>query len=205
MRAFPSNGNGHFTADDLDAMEKEAIAAVSQLLVALRIKPDHNTVDTPKRVAKMLVREVFAGRYEPPPKLTDFPNAKKLDELYTVGPLVVRSTCAHHFCPIEGSAWIGVIPGKRIIGISKFARITRWIMSRPQIQEEATVQLADAIEHAIKPRGLGIVIKARHSCMTWRGVLEPESRMTTSVVRGLLRSNASARSEFLAFVEQGQT
>jgi GTP cyclohydrolase I len=147
-------------------------------------------------VAKMYVRELFAGRYSPPPHVTEFPNSKRLDELYTVGPITVRSTCSHHFCPVTGSAWLGVVPGARLIGLSKFNRIADWVLSRPQIQEEAVVQLADAVERLIEPRGLGVVIKASHSCMTMRGVKDGGTVMTTSVMRGLLFTDPKTRSEF---------
>jgi GTP cyclohydrolase I len=147
-------------------------------------------------MAKMYLREVFAGRYEQFPKLTDFPNHKKLDELYAVGPITVRSACSHHLCPIEGELWIGVVPGARVIGLSKFSRIARWVMARPQIQEEAIVQLADLLEEKIKPRGLAVVLRARHSCMTWRGVRESSTTMTTSVVRGILKESPASRDEF---------
>ena len=184
----------------LDAAE----AAVEQLLAALLIDPasDPNTADTAKRVARMFVNEVFAGRYERCPELTEFPNGKRLDELYTLGPVAIRSACAHHLCPVEGSLWVGVIPGDRIIGISKFSRLARWITSRPQIQEEAVVQMADAIEKAIEPRGLIVFMKLRHSCMTWRGVREHDTSMTTSVVRGLLRERPAARAEFFSSIGQ---
>lgn len=193
------------TPEDLVRMQDDAESAVAALLTALRIdyEKDHNTEQTPQRVARMLVREVFAGRYQPRPRITDFPNVKELDELYTVGPVAVRSCCAHHLCPIEGEAFIGVIPGERIIGLSKFSRLTEWVMARPQIQEEATVQLADEIEKLIKPKGLGVIVSARHSCMTWRGVREPNSKMVTSVMRGLFRDNDAARSELLTLARGG--
>lgn len=185
---------------DLSIVQADVAKRVHDLLRALLIADDHNTAETANRVAKMFVREVFAGRYQPRPACTDFPNAKKLDELYTVGPVTVRSCCAHHLCPIEGEAWLGIIPSDRVVGLSKFARMTEWIMARPQIQEEATVQLADAIQEAIRPRALGVIVRARHTCMTWRGVREHETKMTTSVMRGLFRDNSDARSEFLSLL-----
>ena len=124
--------------------------------------------------------------------------------IVVIGPVAVRSTCAHHFCPIEGSAWVGMIPSDRVIGLSKFSRLTEWIMSRPQIQEEATVQLADALEAAIKPRALGVVVSARHACMSWRGVREPASMATTSVMRGLFREKPEAKAEFLSLIGRFQ-
>lgn len=185
---------------EVDFIEADVARVVADLLLALRIDytSDHNTIDTPARVAKMMVREVFAGRYFERPKITTFPNTKKLDELYTVGPITVRSYCAHHLCPIQGHAWIGVIPSEElIVGISKFARLTDWVMSRPQMQEEATVQLADEIESLIKPRGLGVRVTCSHGCMTFRGVRETDTVMTTDVVRGIIKDDPKARSEFL--------
>jgi GTP cyclohydrolase I len=186
---------------EAEALESEVADRVADLLrsLVIDIEADHNTRDTPKRVAKMFMREVFAGRYQPRPPVTDFPNVKRLDELYTVGPITVRSACAHHLCPIVGRAWCGVIPGDRLIGLSKFHRLTDWVMSRPQIQEEAVVMLADEIEQLIRPRGLAVVVKATHACMTWRGVRESgETVMTTSVMRGAFWDKPEARAEFLA-------
>lgn len=197
-------------ADALDDEDRSVIRRavqvhVERMLRALLIDTvtDHNTRGTAERIARMYVDEVFAGRYRAAPSVTDFPNAKKLDQLYSVGPIAVRSTCSHHFAPIIGKAWIGVIPGKRVVGLSKFSRLTRWVMSRPQIQEEAVVQLADEIERRIKPRGLAVVIKAQHTCMTWRGVTESGTMMTTSVMRGAMRFNVAARAEFLKLIEEG--
>jgi GTP cyclohydrolase IA len=152
-------------------------------------------------VARMYLREVFAGRYEEPPRLTDFPNGKRLDELYAVGPCEIRSACSHHLCPVEGQLWCGVIPSKRIIGLSKFSRLARWIMARPQIQEEAVVQLADHLEELLQPRGLAVVMRLRHSCMTWRGVREGNAVMTSSVTRGMMRESPASRAEFFQLID----
>ena len=183
-------------------MEAEAERHVAGLLRCLAIDAagDHNSTDTPRRYARMLVREVFAGRYAPRPALTDFPNARKLDELYAVGPITIRSACAHHLVPIIGEAWIGVIPEERVIGLSKFSRLAQWVMSRPQIQEEAIVMLADEIEAAIAPAGLAVVMRAKHLCCAWRGVRDGGQMMTTSVMRGVLRTDSTARREFLSLV-----
>lgn len=192
----------HLLPGEADALEVEVAGRCADLLDSLVIdtENDHNTAGTAKRLARMFVRELFKGRYEPRPVVTDFPNAGQLDELYTVGPVTIRSTCSHHFCAIEGSAWCGIIPGGRVIGLSKFARLTDWVMSRPQIQEEATIQLANEIEASCDPMGLALVVRARHSCMTMRGVRETATHMTTSVMRGALRDNSAARAEFLALV-----
>ena len=181
--------------------EERAARAVTALLRALDVPLDHNTRETPARVARMYAREVFAGLYEPRPRLTAFPNVKLLDQLYIVGPVAVRSTCAHHLAPIIGRAWLGILPTGRILGLSKFSRLTRWVMSRPQMQEEATSMLADEVANAIRPDGLAVVVRATHLCMSWRGVLEHEAEMTTSVMRGSFLESPSLRAEFMALVK----
>lgn len=186
--------------EDVDQIERDVAARFEDVLDALLIDRDHNTRGTAKRVASMYVRELFRGRYEPMPCITEFPNVKGLDELYAVGPISVRSTCSHHFCAIEGEAWCGIIPGRTVLGLSKFARLTSWIMSRPQIQEEAVVQLADTLERLCSPIGLGVVVRSKHHCMTMRGVNEHDTVMTTSVVRGKFRTDSQARAEFFALV-----
>jgi GTP cyclohydrolase I len=148
----------------------------------------------------MMVREAFIGRYTERPKLTDFPNARNLDEIYTVGPITVRSMCAHHLLPIIGQCWVGIKPTDRIIGLSKFSRIARWVLSRPHIQEEAVIMLADEIEAAIRPQGLAVLIRAEHQCMTWRGVQDADTSMITSVMRGFFLTNPIARSELMTIL-----
>lgn len=198
-----SNEHLEMTQDQIEEMLIEVEDSCRRLLWSLRIDTlrDHNAQETAKRMAKMYVKEVFAGRYQPMPKITAFPNAKSLDEIYTVGPISIRSACSHHFAPILGDVWIGIIPGDQVIGLSKFARLTDWIFSRPQIQEEATIQLADLLEEKIKPKALAVVVKADHLCMKWRGVKEPCSNMITSVMRGKFRENPSAKAEFISLIE----
>lgn len=202
---FHANDNiADFIVDgELDLLQQEVAQQVQGLLESLVVDTanDHNTVDTAQRVAKMFIREVYKGRYLPPPSVTDFPNAKNLSQIYTVGPISVRSACSHHLVPIMGEAWIGVIPSERVIGLSKFNRLTDWIMARPQIQEEATVQLADYIEKLIQPKALAVVVKASHLCMTWRGVRESDTSMTTSVMRGAFMDNPAARAEFFSIIK----
>jgi GTP cyclohydrolase IA len=202
---FAANDNisDHLHPGELEQLQKEVEERITGLLEALIIdtRNDHNTRETAQRVAKMYLREIFRGRYEPQPAVTDFPNAKGLDELYTVGPITVRSMCSHHLVPVQGQAWIGVIPSERVIGLSKFNRLADWVMSRPQIQEEATVQLADLIEKLIAPKGLAVVVRATHGCMTCRGVRESATTMATSVMRGAFLPNAAARAEFIALAK----
>jgi len=202
--SFLANDNisKYLEPKDIKKIQKNTEQALIKLLDALVIdvENDHNTLDTAKRVAKMYVQEVFKGRYLPQPKITDFPNVKDLDQIYTIGPITVRSACSHHLVPIMGHTWIGVIPSDRVIGISKFNRLTDWVMSRPQIQEESTVQLADEIEKLIKPKALAVVVKAKHLCMSWRGVKD-NSSMSTSVMRGLFKHDSDARNEFLNIIK----
>jgi len=163
---------------------------------------DHNTSDTARRVAKLYVQEVFKGRFVNPPEITEFPNVEHLNELMIVGPVTVRSACSHHFCPVIGKIWIGVLPNKNtnVIGLSKYARLAEWVMGRPQIQEEAVVQLADLIQAKTQPDGLAIVMEATHFCMAWLGVKDMDSRMINSVMRGAFLKDPDLRREFLSLI-----
>jgi len=183
-------------------IEAKIAQKYSEILNLLRIdtKTDHNTKGTAKRVARLLVRDACGGRFQNKPRMTCFPNALNLDQLYTVGPIAIRSLCSHHFLPVIGNVWIGLIPSRKVMGLSKFNRLAQWVMGRPQIQEEATIQLADEIELLLKPKGLGVVVKANHTCMTWRGVKDKDTEMVTSVMRGTFRENMAARGEFLTFI-----
>jgi GTP cyclohydrolase IA len=163
---------------------------------------DHNTNDTARRVAKMYLNEVFRGRYVKAPAITEFPNVEHLNELMIVGPITVRSACSHHFCPILGRVWIGVMPNEHsnLIGLSKYARLTEWVMSRPQIQEEAVTQLAGLLMDKMQPDGLAIIMEADHFCMHWRGVKDNDSKMVNSVMRGSFLKDANLRREFLSLL-----
>lgn len=189
---------------ELDALQEEVQARMQAVLQSLVIDTDsdHNTQETAKRVAKMFVREVFAGRYVEAPPVTEFPNVSRLNELMIVGPITVRSACSHHFCPVMGRIWIGVMPNEHtnVIGLSKYARLVDWVMGRPQIQEEAVVQLADLIQEKTQPDGLAIVMEASHFCMSWRGVREMDSKMINSVMRGVFLKDSALRREFLSLI-----
>ena len=189
---------------ELAELKAEVAAKVQDVLQALVIDTDsdHNTGDTAKRVAKMFVDEVFSGRYRAMPSVTEFPNASRLNELMIVGPIKVRSACSHHLCPILGRVWIGILPNEHsnLIGLSKYARIADWVMSRPQIQEEAVTMLANELQERVKPDGLAIVMEADHFCMHWRGVKDDESMMTNSVMRGAFLKDANLRREFLSLL-----
>jgi GTP cyclohydrolase I len=205
---FNANDNiaAYLQEGELDALRDEVAQRMQGVLSALVIDTarDHNTADTARRVAKMFVDEVFSGRFRPPPEVTSFPNVSRLNELMIVGPIAVRSACSHHLCPIMGRVWIGVLPNadSDLIGLSKYARLADWIMSRPQIQEEAVVMLADELESRIRPDGLAVVMEADHFCVHWRGVKDDQSVMTNSVMRGAFLANADLRREFLALMKR---
>jgi GTP cyclohydrolase IA len=188
---------------ELKAEVEQQLKGVLQALV-IDTDSDHNTNDTAKRVAKMFVDEVFKGRYVPMPAVTEFPNVERLNELMIVGPIKVRSACSHHLCPILGRVWIGLLPNEHsnLIGLSKYARICDWIMSRPQIQEEAVTMLANELQERVKPDGLAIVMEADHFCMHWRGVKDDQSMMTNSVMRGAFLKDANLRREFLSLLSK---
>lgn len=187
-----------------DELLEEVAGKMKGVLDSLVIdtENDHNTQDTARRVAKMYLNEVFRGRYWPAPSVTEFPNVTNLDELMIVGPITVRSACSHHFCPIMGRLWIGIMPNQHsnLIGLSKYARLAEWVMGRPQIQEEAISQLAELLVDMVKPDGLAVVMEADHFCMSWRGVKDPDSKMINSVMRGSFLKNRALRREFLSLI-----
>jgi GTP cyclohydrolase I len=205
-KRFHSNDNiaEFMQPGELDALLDEVEVKMRGVLESLVIDTDHdhNTADTARRVAKMYVQEVFKGRYVQAPSITEFPNAEHLNELMIVGPITVRSACSHHFCPVIGKIWIGVLPNEHtnVIGLSKYARLAEWVMGRPQIQEEAVVQLADLIQEKTQPDGLALVMEASHYCMAWRGVKDMDSKMINSVMRGAFLKDPNLRREFLSLI-----
>ncbi|CAG2152187.1 GTP cyclohydrolase I [Cupriavidus numazuensis] len=205
---FHANDNiaRYIEPGELDALQEEVEARLEEVLRALVIDvdQDHNTRETARRVAKMYLKEIFAGRYAKPPAVTEFPNVEQLSELMIVGPIRVRSACSHHLCPIIGKLWVGVMPNQHsnLIGLSKYARLAEWIMCRPQIQEEAVAQVADLLQEKMNPDGLAIVMEAEHFCMHWRGVRDTDAKMTNSVMRGSFLKDGSLRREFLALLNR---
>ena len=206
QQRFHANDNisAFIEPGELDELMREVEGKVLSMLHSLVIDVghDHNTRETARRVAKMYVNEVFRGRYVPLPKVTEFPNAAHLNELMIMGPVTVRSACSHHLCPIMGRLWIGVMPNEEsdLIGLSKYSRIADWVLSRPQIQEEAIIQLADLLVGMVKPDGLAVVMEADHFCMHWRGVKDNASKMVNSVMRGVFLENGELRREFLSLI-----
>jgi GTP cyclohydrolase I len=191
----------------LDHAERESMIAaaaqkVEELFDVLRIdhRNDHNTRETPQRVAKMFVEEILQGRYTAPPRITEFDNVQSYDQLIVTGPIEVRSMCAHHLMPIYGHAVIGILPAAdgKIIGLSKYDRIVEYFASRLQIQEELVKQVGQYIMETTKPRGLAVRISAVHMCKTQRGVrASRRSRMVNSYYWGEMAKDAGLKSEFL--------
>jgi GTP cyclohydrolase I len=183
--------------DEVDQLVDEVAGQFQGVLNSLIIdtENDHNTQDTARRVAKMFVRETFGGRYKNVPKVTAFPNMG-YKSLYTTGPISIRSTCAHHFQNIVGRCWVGIIPEGEVIGLSKFNRLVHHICERPQIQEEMTTQIADALKKYAKTENIAVVVKAEHHCMTMRGVREHESDMTTAIMLGAFGTDPALKQEF---------
>jgi GTP cyclohydrolase I len=203
---FDANGNMPLTPEEQEVMIQRLERKFIEVMDILRIsRRDPNSNRTPMRIARMLVKELFAGRYQEPPKSTVFPNRKKVNELIISKGITVMSVCSHHWQPISGDCAIGYIPNKYVLGISKLTRIVDWFCRRGQIQEELGEQIADYIESLIKPKALGVVIRARHYCMIARGVKgnEENSLMITSVMRGYLLTDLNLRNEFLNLIGMG--
>jgi GTP cyclohydrolase I len=206
-KRFHANDNisAYVQPGEIDELLAEVESKFKGVLESLVIdtESDHNTQDTARRVAKMYLTEVFRGRYVDAPPVTEFPNASSLNELMIVGPIKVRSACSHHFCPIMGRLWIGIMPNEHsnLIGLSKYSRLAEWVMARPQIQEEAISQMAEVLMNKVRPDGLAVVMEADHFCMHWRGVKDDETKMINSVMRGSFLKDHILRSEFLALIK----
>lgn len=176
---------------DLDA----AAAAAAAFLDALGIGTASEQMrDTPARMAR-----AYAELFTPEPfEATTFPNDEGYDELVLVRDIPLRSVCEHHLLPFTGTACVGYLPGDRILGLSKLARVVEYFAARPQVQERLTRQVADWLTDHLKPRAVGVVIRAEHTCMTLRGVHATGSTTVTSTLLGTLRSDVRSRQEFFS-------
>jgi GTP cyclohydrolase I len=194
--------DGYMDRFEQQAMIDAAARKIEELFDVLQIdhRNDHNTQDTPKRVAKMYVQELLRGRYNPPPEITNFENANGYEGLIVTGPIEVRSTCAHHLMPIYGEAYIGILPSAegRIIGLSKYDRIVDYFCARFQIQEELVQQIGNFIMEKTNPRGLAVRVSAVHMCKTQRGIRATHrGRMVNSAFFGDLETDSALRQEFM--------
>jgi GTP cyclohydrolase I len=184
-------------AVDLTAAEK----AAADLLAALGLPIDSDEMaETPRRMAQAYAEMLTVGPFD----FTTFPNREGYDELVLVENIPVRSVCEHHMLPFVGVAHIGYLPGERILGLSKFARIVEFFSHRTQTQERLTKQIADHLQDQLSPRGVGVVIEAEHACMTLRGVRAAGSRTVTSALFGTMREDPAARTEFLSLTRQNR-
>jgi GTP cyclohydrolase I len=198
-----SNGNVVLTEKEIQKKQIKLEKVFTQMIETLGYDiNDQQLQETPKRMAKMYVRELFQGSFTEEPKMTVFENTEHYDSMVFLGDISVKSTCSHHFIPFLGKAYIAYIPNDKVCGISKLARVVRWFMRRPQIQEEMTKQIADYIEEKLNPKGVAVYIEAQHLCMIARGVEEYNSMMKTSEVRGAFRDNSDARNEFFQMVKR---
>jgi GTP cyclohydrolase I len=177
-------------AIDLAAAER----AVADLLVALGRSPDGHTVDTPRRVAAAYAELLTPRSFNP----TTFPNNEGYDELILARDIPFHTLCQHHLLPFHGVAHIGYLPGERILGLSKLARVLELFASDLQVQERLTKQVADWLRDNVAPKGVGVVVEAEHLCMSMRGVQARGSRTVTSALHGLLREDFRSRAEFFA-------
>ncbi|MGG7570004.1 GTP cyclohydrolase I FolE [Streptomyces sp. BP-8] len=181
------------TPDGVDLAAAER--AAGQFLQALGISTKSESLrGTPGRMARAYA-ELFSPR---PFDLTTFPNDEGYDELVLARSIPVRSVCEHHLLPFVGTAHVGYLPGRRILGLSKLARVVEHFACRPQVQERLTKQVAEWLRNQLEPKGVGVVIEAEHTCMTLRGVQATGSSTLTSTLLGTLRSDARSRAEFLA-------
>ncbi len=172
-----------------------AEAAVRDLLIALGRDPrGEHLVDTPRRVASAYAELLSPASFQ----LTTFPNDEGYDELVVVRDIPFHSLCQHHLLPFTGVAHVGYLPGPRILGLSKLARVVGLFARDLQVQERLTKQIADLLEDRLQPKGVGVVLEAEHLCMSLRGVQATGSRTVTSAVHGRLRDDARSRAEFFA-------
>jgi GTP cyclohydrolase I len=172
--------------------------ATTDLLIALGMNlTDDNLVETPRRMAQALIEMTSGPEFD----LTTFPNDEGYDELVLVQDLPLQSLCEHHMLPFVGVAHIGYLPGERILGLSKFARLVALHARRPQTQERLTKRIADHLQDQLQARGVGVVIEAEHTCMSLRGARAVGARTTTSALFGQLRDDPRSRAEFLALTK----
>ena len=183
--------------DDGGIDRLRAQAAISELFAALRVDLNAtDLVDTPRRLAAMYEELLTAKDFNP----TTFPNDDGYDELVLSKNIPFTSLCAHHALPFFGVAHVGYLPGERILGLSKLARIVHYFSRSLQVQERLTKQIANWLEAELTPRGVGVVIEAEHMCMTIRGVQAAGSKTITSTMCGLLRERVATRQEFLSLI-----
>ena len=194
--AGDSRPDGSFHIPQFDQARAEA--AVRELLLAAGEDPERDGLkETPQRVARAY-RELFAGLYTDPDEVLDKTFDEAHEELVLVRDIPVYSQCEHHLLPFHGVAHVGYLPGERIIGLSKLARVVEFFARDLQVQDRLTTQVAGWLDQHLAPKGVGVVIEAEHLCMSLRGVQKPGTLTATSALRGLVRDDSRTRQEFLA-------
>lgn len=195
VRASPTIKN-QLTSDEKISKIKMHFAEIMTTL-GLDLNDD-SLADTPKRIAKMYVNEIFGGLDEKNfPKITVIENSMDYDQMVCVQDIEVLSMCEHHFQPIDGFATVAYIPHKKVIGLSKLNRIVEFFARRPQVQERLTKQIADCLEYILDTKNIAVHINAKHYCVISRGVQDTHSTTTTSDLRGDFKSSPETRTEFL--------
>ena len=202
MSKIKANGNIVLSQSEKDVMIEQLSVKYKEILEIMKFdtEGDQQIQDTPHRISKMYVNELFSGCYTAEPKITVFDNDEGIDDMVFLGPISVKSTCSHHIIPFTGNAYIAYIPDKKLVGISKLARVVKWFMRRPQIQEELVKQIADYIIDKLKPKGVAVYMEAQHLCMISRGVEEYDSWMKSAAVRGLFKEESSLKQEFMSMI-----
>jgi GTP cyclohydrolase I len=179
-------------------------AAVREILAAVGEDPDREgLLETPARVARMYA-EMFQGLHQDPRVHLQKVFTEKYDEVVLVKDISFNSMCEHHLLPFLGKAHIGYIPGGKVLGLSKLARVVEVVSKRPQVQERMTETIADLMVEELNPKGVAVVVEASHSCMTMRGIRKPGSLCVTSAMRGIFRSHLSSRSEIMTLIYNGK-
>lgn len=194
------NISDYIAPSDREHLIEEATVAFESVLDALLIdrETDPNSKGTARRLAKMYYNEIMAGRYEPSPDCTAFPNdsADRYEGMLVVRS-ELRSMCSHHHQPVSGVAYIGIIAANKLIGLSKYTRIAQWCARRGTLQEELCIDIANAIEKATDSHDVGVYIQATHGCCENRGIMAHSSLTQTTVLRGAFKDDASVKKEFM--------
>lgn len=194
----PTVPTGLSRTDKIEIIERKFVDIMNTLGLDLS---DDSLVETPRRVAKMFVGEVFWGLdFEAFPKCTTVINKMGYDEMVVEKTITVKSNCEHHFLPIVGSAYVAYIPKEKVLGLSKMPRIVEYFSRRPQIQERLTEQVYHALQYILETDDIAVVIDATHMCVSQRGVEDTSAQTTTSKIGGKFKTDHSARSEFFKHI-----
>lgn len=198
-----------FVEDDVlnqeqkDAVIKNATYWMEGFMGALGLEVGSvHLKDSPERISKMYVQEIFSGLYDPQPKFTMFPNDHNSNEIVFLGDIDLHSVCSHHFKAFSGKAHIAYLPKRKLVGISKLARITDWFARRPQVQENLNAEIADFLMEELSPEGVAVHISAVHNCIRTRGAKQSSSVMKTTALRGCFKENKTMVDEFMWMISQ---